>query len=180
VKAGWFHTPGRPGDRTLDDQLKGLQPLLVNCRGKTVLDVGSAEGLISHELARRGAVAVHGLEIVPDHVEVANTLRRELPCIFEVADANHYVPARKYDIVIMLAILHKLRDPTDAVRRFAYAARESVVLRLPPVHAPFVIDERSGFQRHDIAGALQDHGFWFVGSHTGHFDEWVGYYQRKP
>jgi SAM-dependent methyltransferase len=179
VKAGWFHTPGRPGDRHLDEQLTGLYPLLAYCYGKSVLDVGCAEGLISHELARRGALAVHGLEIVPGHVDVANTLRGDLPCTFEVADANDYAPARSYDIVVMLALLHKLRDPSAACRRFASVARSMVVLRLPPVGAPFIVDPRSNNQVHDIEAVMQDVGFKRMSVGCGHLNEWVGTYRRK-
>lgn len=44
VKEGWFHTPGRLGDRSLDQQLMGLDSLFERCFDKTVLDVGCAEG----------------------------------------------------------------------------------------------------------------------------------------
>jgi len=101
VNKGWFSTPGRPGDRTLDQQLNGR--LFMEARGKTVLDVGCAEGLISIELAKAGAIAVHGVEIVPEHVKVANKLRGDLPITFEVGDANVWQPKRNYDIVIALA-----------------------------------------------------------------------------
>ena len=50
TKQGWFSTKGRLGDRTLKQQLMGLDPLFAECKGKTVLDVGCAEGLISIEL----------------------------------------------------------------------------------------------------------------------------------
>ena len=50
---GWFVTDGRAGDRTLAQQLVGLDK--INVQGATVLDVGCAEGLISIEMAKRGA-----------------------------------------------------------------------------------------------------------------------------
>ena len=112
VNKGWFSTPGRPGDRTLDQQLNGLDRLFMEARGKTVLDVGCAEGLISIELAKAGAIAVHGVEIVPEHVKVANKLRGDLPVTFEVGDANVWQPRRSYDIVIALALLQKVSPPS--------------------------------------------------------------------
>lgn len=176
---GWFNTPGRPGDRTLGDQLKGLDWLFANCAGKTVLDIGCAEGLISIELARRGALAVHGVEIVPEHVAVANTLRGDLPVTFEVGDVNVWRPRRAYDIVIALALLHKLKNPTAAAAAFAEAAREAVVLRLPPEHAPTIIDPRSKNEPHHIGETMRRAGFKLVhAAKDGHFNEWVGVWIR--
>ena len=176
---GWFNTPGRPGDRTLDDQLKGLDWLFANCAGKTVLDIGCAEGLISIELAKRGAVAVHGVEIVPEHVAVANKLRGDLPVTFEVGDANTWRPRRVYDIVIALALLHKLKNPTAAAAAFAEAAREAVVLRLPPEHAPTIIDPRSKNEPHHIGDTMRQAGFKLIfAAKKGHFNEWVGVWTR--
>ena len=180
VKKGWFSTPGRPGDRTLDQQLNGLDRLFMAVRGKTVLDVGCAEGLISVELAKAGALAVHGVEIVPGHVEVANKLRGDLPVTFEVGDANVWQPKRNYDIVIALALLQKVRNPTAVAARLAASARELVVLRLPPQHAPTIIDERSGNEPHHI-GTVMKNGGWYVehAGYDGAFGEWVGYYRRN-
>jgi 2-polyprenyl-3-methyl-5-hydroxy-6-metoxy-1,4-benzoquinol methylase len=80
---GWFTTAERPGDRTLDQQLCGLDGLQHECAGKTVLDVGCAEGLISHYLARLGARSVYGIEIVPGHVDMANraAARRKIAAV---------------------------------------------------------------------------------------------------
>jgi trans-aconitate methyltransferase len=178
-KPGWFTTDGRPGDRTLQDQLKGLDLLFAECAGKTILDAGSAEGLISIELAKRGAaVAVHGVEIVPAHVAVGNRLKGPLPVTLEVGDLNSWAPRRSYDIVIALAILQKVRDPSALAKRLADAARDTVVLRLPPAEAPDVVDERSGFVRHRIADVLEHCGFELSSTAEGHLSEWVGYFRR--
>ena len=175
---GWFHTPDRPGDRTLIQQLTGLDPLLERVKGCTVLDVGCAEGLISMHLADHGATSTYGIEIVDGHVHVARELRGRRICNFDVEDANHYKPMHRYDIVLMLAVLHKLRDPTAACRRFAAAARELVVIRLPPKHAPKIIDERSGNVPHDIGATMHREGFVLAEVTTGHLDEWTGFFER--
>lgn len=176
---GWFSTPGRPGDRTIDDQMKGLNWLRGACFGKTVLDIGCAEGLISIELAKAGALAVHGVEIVPEHITVANKLRGDLPVTFEVGDANTWRPRRSYDIVIALALLHKLKNPTAAAAAFAEAARTAVVFRLPPEHAPTIIDPRSKNEPHHIGVTMERAGFkLFSAEKNGHFGEWVGVWIR--
>ena len=53
---GWFSTLGLV-NRTPDQQLNGLIGCSWRVWGKTVLDVGCAEGLISIELAKAGAIA---------------------------------------------------------------------------------------------------------------------------
>jgi SAM-dependent methyltransferase len=179
IKKGWFVTDDRTGDRTLEEQLIGLDWLRENCAGKTVLDIGCAEGLISIEMARRGAVAVHGVEIVPGHVAMGNDLRGELPITFEVGDCNEWRPQRKYDIVLALSLLHKLKNPTEAAAAFADAATETFVLRTPPDFAPTIVDWRSNFEPHHIGRVLINRGFHLQsGGHTGPRSEWVGIYTR--
>lgn len=178
-KEGWFHTKGRLGDRTLAQQLMGLDPLFAECTGKTVLDIGCAEGLISIELAKAGSRAVHGVEIVKAHVEVGNKLRRDSPVTFEVQDANDWTPKREYDIVIALALLHKLRNPTAACARFAAHCKDLMVLRLPPLHAPTIVDERSNSEPHHIGVTMERCGFVLEReARDGPFNEWLGYYRR--
>lgn len=182
----WFSAPGKPGDRTLDQQLMGLDRLFAEVAGKTVLDVGCAEGLISIECAKRGASAVTGFEIREDAVATARRaaqaagISRE-SIRFVPADANRdYPTGRAYDIVLMLAVLHKLKDPSAACLRLAAAAKDLVVIRLPPKEAPFIVDERSSRVPHDInAMMVKRAGFKCeTSNYDGPFGEWVGYYRR--
>lgn len=179
TKQGWFTTQGRPGDRTLESQKIGLGRLYAAVRGKTLLDVGCAEGLLTMDLVSAGgAVAAHGVEIVKGHVEVAHKLQDTLPICFEQGDANAWIPQRQYDVVTLLAILHKLTNPSAACARFAAVARELVVIRLPPLHAPTIIDERSGNNPHHIGTVMAAHGWRLDEVVKGPFDEWCGYYVR--
>lgn len=172
-RRGWFKLDDQDGDRTLQDQLKGLES--IQWSGKTVLDLGCAEGLIAKHAALCGAAGVTGVEIVPGHVEVAKRLCDCLPCAFECADLNAWSTDEKFDIVLMLAILHKLRDPTAALAGFIASARELVVMRLPPKKAPWmIVDSRSGNQPHNMMAAMTGHGWKLVDEKRGHFDEWVG------
>jgi len=179
----WHHVDeARPGDRTLDQQMTGLTSLMALVKGKTVLDLGCAEGLIAVEMAKAGAVAVHGVEIRPQAVEVANVLRGDLPITFEVGDGNVWEPKRNYDIVAMLSFLHKLSDPTTSCRRFA-ACATYVVIKLPPQAQcdkllPIVLDMRSNMRKHKIGVAMGRVGFELYHTETAYKDEWVGYYRR--
>lgn len=171
----WFN-----GDRTLAQQMEGLDLLLESVRRKSVLDVGCAEGLIDFELIRAGALAIHGVEAQPTRVADANRLRGDMPCTFEQVDANTWRPRRAYHVVLLLSVLHKLKDPIAACMRFAEAASEMVVIRLPPNHAnPVVIDSRSNNKPHHLGEKLKQAGFRQRAVARGHLDEWVGYYERN-
>ena len=130
-------------------------------------------------LAKAGAIAVHGVEIVAAHVAVGNKLRGDLPITFEVGDANVWRPRRHYDVIAMLALLQKVKDPTRVCAEIVEFAREMVVLRLPPKHAPTIIDDRSGNQPHHIGETMKRAGFYLEhAGYEGAFGEWVGNYRR--
>lgn len=173
---GWFKIKGvQDGDRTITEQLQGLGT--VTFTGKTVIDVGCAEGIISKFAAEHGATRVHGLEIIGDHVEVARKLCRRLPCTFEKFDANNPWQRAKYDIVLLLSVLHKFRDPSAVCRNFAEIAYDTVVIRLPP-SGPVIIDQRSNKVPHDIGAVMKDCGFILDRVDIGPRTEWVGIYRR--
>lgn len=178
VAKGWFIVEGRDGDRTLEMQLLGLDPLFDEAKGATILDVGCAEGLISIELAKAGA-QTHGIEIIERYIETAKRLRGNLSCSFEHADANYYRPDDEYDIVLLLAILHKLKDPSAACAKFALAAKNLVVMRLPPEHAPTVVDKRSDYVPHDMKAVMTWYGFELERVTRGSFAEWTGYFRKR-
>jgi len=174
---GWFIAGGRRGDRTFAQQRNGLDRLFASVAGKTVLDVGCAEGLIATALADAGARYVLGAEIVPGHVELARRLSGKRAVGFEVADANVYEPPGPFDIVLMLAVLHKLQDPSESARRIGAAAQELCVVRLPP-YGSTIVDSRSFNVPHDIEVALGEVGLRLDSEDRGPFDEWVGYFVR--
>lgn len=125
---GWFVIPGvQEGARTLAEQMLGLEPAFAEIKGKTVLDLGCAEGLIMQEALKAGAALVHGVEcnaelMIQDGLTVT------------IANLSLGLPAGlrdQYDIVLLLAIVHKLRSPADRLREFAARATERVVIRLP-------------------------------------------------
>jgi trans-aconitate methyltransferase len=172
----WF---GAGGDRTLAQQLTGLQALIQRVPGKTVMDVGCAEGLIGIHLYDAGAVAIHGIERRADYVAQANELRGDRACTFEVADADTFKPKREYDITLMLAVLHKLREPGEVLSRFALDTNELMVIRLPPEHAPCIFDARSRYRKINVDEVLKLNGFYRFLTTKGAYSEWVGYYSRE-
>lgn len=178
---GWFRTPGRDGDRTLDEQMIGLEPLVAEIRGKRVLDFGCAEGLIGMELLNRGAAAVTGIDSIEDHIQVGKRIALDEGLDIEllVGNLNDYSLDNfaVVDVVLLLAILHKLQDPSAFAARAAALAQDLVVVRLPPAGA-VIRDARSGFKAHDIAAVLRDAGLALESEVRGTNDEWIGYFRR--
>ncbi|WP_207263998.1 class I SAM-dependent methyltransferase [Desulfovibrio sp. Huiquan2017] len=98
-------------------RLAGLEPLFDAAAGKTVLDLGSAEGVIAHEFQRRGASAVHGFEADSARVEFSAGLCDPSVCRFRAADFSDrdaFLAAHgesllpDYGIVLFLGVYHHL------------------------------------------------------------------------
>lgn len=178
---GWFQGLGRDGDRSISQQMIGLEQLLLEVPGKSVLDAGCAEGLISIELARAGAASCVGLERVASYIPIAQNEAGQLPCSFVCADLNEYDVAAhgQVDIVIMLAILHKLKNPSAVCAALAGLARERVVIRLPP-YGLVIRDARSNNEPHDIGAVMASAGFDLESVVAGPREEWLGYFRRSP
>lgn len=178
---GWFRIPGvQDGQRTIEEQLKGLGPLLEEIgRRRTfrICDLGSAEGMILKACRDAGAHDVAGLELVPQYAAAANKLLGGP--VVQLADLNTPTVAWPIDadVVLMLAILHKLRDPFRLVDQVIAHGPELVVVRLPASTPGFVRDKRSGGVKFDITGRFARGGFDLELEERGHFDEWVGYYR---
>lgn len=187
VRHGWLAIPGvQTGDRTLEDQLKGLGPLLAEVKGKTVCDLGCAEGLIGLELLNHGAASLYGCDVIEGNIaEARRQAAARTGCRFQCIDIERLVEQEensaelwRYDIVLALAIFHKLKDPTRAALFVGSVTGDLAVVRLPPATAPVVIDARSGNRPHDIRKALEQRGLVLERVERGHLDEWTGYFRR--
>ena len=136
-RKGWFSIPGlQDGDRTLEDQVRAVRPAIAECKGRTVLDLGCAEGLISLEFAKAGAKSVHGIDSILGNVNTAWQVCKGWPVTFETADLNLYIKDEfkrdlmpQYDIVLALGVTHKLHDPADGVVFAARIAKDLVLFR---------------------------------------------------
>lgn len=181
MRKGWFKIENvQDGDRTVEDQLKGLDRLLTSVSGKVVLDLGCAEGLIGKVLLERGARRVFGAEVVPEAVYQA--MQGMDPSVFQVVrhdlnEASRWLIAdAEADVVLMLAILHKLRRPQDLLEAVLETRPGLIVIRLPPATAPVIADARSNYVRYDVEQACLAHGYRLDLVELAHFDEWTGYF----
>lgn len=183
---GWFAIPGvQEGDRTLAQQLTGLDPLLAQVRDKTVLDLGCAEGLISAACVAAGAEHAHGIDFNAQLIATARKQHRDVERFwFEHADLNQGVPApgtkREYHVVLMLAILHKLKRPFALLADVCkFNQPELIVIRLPEA-GPVIVDARSDNEPHDVGWFLGRRGYRLALETRGHLNEWMGYFDREP
>jgi SAM-dependent methyltransferase len=177
VRVGWFVIEGvQEGSRTLEQQVTGLDGLDVSA--DSVLELGCAEGLMSRWLVKRGARRVVGVDSRADHIAVARVQCAGVPVELRTMNLDNELPMAKYDTVLALAVLHKLRDPAFVAAHIATIAARQIVLRLPPATAPVVVDERSGNKRIDVEAPLLRRGWRRVQVTRGPFDEWTAFYAR--
>lgn len=135
-RKGWFIIPGvQPiGDRTIEQQMKGLEPALAECRGKTVIDLGCAEGAISIAFAKAGAASVLGLETNREGLIVANWIAQGIPNVrFQQVHLRYWAEQHRkpeqYDIVLALTIIHKFHDPALGAHFAAKSSRDLICYR---------------------------------------------------
>jgi hypothetical protein len=166
MRKGWFKWPGvQDGDRTLEEQLRGLEPALAACRDMTVLDLGAAECMISAAFARAGAARVTAIEMVPDHVTVGRKVCAGLPVDIIQAELSGYIQdhpqAKQYDIVLALGIAHKLHEPGALLSFAARSCRAILVFRGPGKEKFWdgVLKAKFGGGSCHVPTLLADHGF---------------------
>lgn len=177
--------PGKQdGDRTIEQQMKGLDRALLEMDGAKVLDLGCAEGLVGLECAKRNAKVVYGFEVVDEHVHVANTLHANLHAV--CLDLNDKAGVRselakvgKVHVCLMLAILHKLREPGHVVDKVLdINSPEVIVIRTAERSPGFVYDERSNFKKYEFQPRLAKAGYTMEHTCFGPKNEWMGYFRK--
>lgn len=101
-----------------DIRLDGMLDLVLRARGASVMDIGCNRGLVGFEFANNGARLVHGCDNFSDGIMTARNLfidLRQVESLFEVVDLSQGSAAlapfhgQRYDIMLCLATLHKLR-----------------------------------------------------------------------
>lgn len=143
-KAHYSHAPelGLQGKTDVASRFHGLEEVLASASGKTVLDVGAAEGIVAHEFAKRGAI-VDAYEIDADRVAIGNELFGHVPNfrlntadLTEPLDLTQIVtsaPDAGYDVVLYLGVHHHLpQDRAEEVFRAMLAVTGGyIVMRMP-------------------------------------------------
>lgn len=135
----WFTTHIAPGIRTLDDRIHGLDTLKRRIKtlqyNKTVnvLDIGSAEGLISDWLLD-GNGKIVGLDVDADKIKTAQLTFHHKPYDFSIANADDLpkFQPKQFDVVLLLAILQKLNNPLKCLFESIEFASTFFAIRVPP------------------------------------------------
>ena len=190
----WFRIDGEPeGERTLAEQMKGLGGALDGCCGKTVVDFGCAEGLIAQQFAQAGAKSVFGIEYNPALFAVAQRLERAHAetgwhnLHFQLADIRTVMKQEResgeiwrYDIVLALAVIHKLPDPADAATFMADVTGELLVVRLPKGSSGAFKGKNWPWAGCDLNTILPSRGLKLDTVAKGPRGEQVQYWRRAP
>jgi SAM-dependent methyltransferase len=170
----WFDTDTKKGKASFDEQMIGLDSLRFMVKDKAVFDLGCAEGQIAAQMLAWGAKSVHGVDNRSDAVAHALSLGVGAT----VANADTFAPRQSYDIMLMLGVLHKLKDPAGAMGRMMDGCRKTCVIRLPNGQWPILRDGRSGNKPINLKDAAIDAGFRLYRETDGPHGQWVGYLSR--
>src|SRR5262249_45021773 len=98
-------------------RLRGLTDLLSMAHGRSVLDLGCAEGMIAEAFLRSGARLVHGFDVNPRRIAKAQRLVLDTRACFRTGDITKWKKFIKighlnneYDIVLFLSIYRQLKE----------------------------------------------------------------------
>ena len=196
----WYVIGKNGGEVELERQFAGLD--VIDFKGRSVLELGSAEGLVSLEMIKRGAKLVHGLELRDRAVEVSRSIahvtendeKMQFWCgSFSDAPAvlNQREMLPQYDIVTAMAILQKVADQPRVLAHMLDKCRETFVIRLP-VPKAFQYRFRKtawSFGGQDIVPLIETLGFklrWQAGGYPKegdsppiHTDAWMAVFDRR-
>lgn len=116
-------------DRTLTTKLIFPSSL----KGKTVLEIGSAFGAVCFEAEELGAKSVTGWEIKKPRYARAQLFRKikGSKVLFENKDALHEPLSGKYDYVLILNVLHHLKEHAKLLERVLPLAKEKLIIEGP-------------------------------------------------
>lgn len=172
----WFN-----GERSVEEQLRGLTPALAHARSKTVADFGCAEGHIAARFAEAGASSVYACDMNAEFIVTAKKLHKDSRlCFFnEEITAVMKVELCRYDVVLALAILHKMHDVAAVAQFFAASTRELLVIRLPMGCKNGVVHSKhEPGAKCDILKLMPECGLYRTADRLGPRGERVWYFER--
>jgi glycosyltransferase involved in cell wall biosynthesis len=183
----YFRIPelGLHGKWEPETRLEGLEPILAEGPGASVLDLGAAEGIVALEMARHGAARIHAFEKEANRVETGRRLLAAVPGLdleFRPADLSDWdafaekhadVLDDDYDVVLYLGLHHHLPAET---RRATLEAAMRRCRRWLAVRTPRAVAEADG-----LLAAIRDGGFRLEteGGETAENLGWLGIFRRE-
>ncbi|MBN1883067.1 MAG: glycosyltransferase [Deltaproteobacteria bacterium] len=162
------------GKWPLEARMKDLYPLIERAEGMSIIDFGAAEGIVAREFLKKGAAKVHGFELDPYRVAVANAICSQwADAEFRSADLSRwetFYQAQKdliedrYDIVLYLGLHHHLPQNyrKDTFQHIVSLARYYIAIRTTQkTYSDDTIDEilaDNGFEEVPVKRDMQpDH-----------------------
>jgi tRNA (mo5U34)-methyltransferase len=156
----------------------GVNPiarLLTQCQlperlaGKTVLDIGTANGAVCFEAERRGASAVVGLDLTPPSHCGFDEIREFLGSKARFVRGSVYelpsLLSERFDIVFFLGVLYHLRHPLLALDVLRSVTREYALIETQVADAELQLATDVPVARFYRAGELGgDPTNWFAPS----------------
>lgn len=185
---GWFDIPGvQKGQRTLAEQMKGLEYGLTLAKDRAVCDLGCAEGLIAMEFRKAGAASVYACDYNAALIDTAKRLTEGWKDItFQHIDLRELIAQEhdgadtwQYDIVLALALIHKFREPRIAVEFCADVAREWVIYRLPERNDGSAVRAKHSTGTVNVLAVMAAKGFNLDRVERGPRKEAVQYWRRR-
>lgn len=103
-----------------------------NLTGKTVLDIGSAQGYFCFAALDRGARRAVGWDINADRVTQATAIAQMRGSVAEFyqRDIEEQTPDESFDVVLCLNVLHHLTDPLATLEKLIGVTREILILEV--------------------------------------------------
>jgi 2-polyprenyl-3-methyl-5-hydroxy-6-metoxy-1,4-benzoquinol methylase len=122
-----LHTRGRGRSETRDLILPE------SLAGKSVLDIGSALGYFCFEAEARSAARVVGVEVREDRFRDALLLKEIKGSTVEFIHRDFVLdPIREhFDYVLLLNVIHHLKEPFSAMRQLASITNERLIIEFP-------------------------------------------------
>jgi len=98
--------------------------------GKSVLDVGTNYGVFAYEAVCRGAARAVGLERDAARADVARRICELHGRPYEIRQGavEDLEDSERFDVVLLLNVLHHLNDPIAVMRRVVSVCREMVIV----------------------------------------------------
>lgn len=149
---------GLHGGTSVAIRLEGLEPITPLVRGRHVLDLGCAEGIVLQNLLTGDPASGHGVDNSEARIASARRLHGDPRLRFDVADLNSPrcfdSPTFRsdYDVVMLLGVYQHLAPASrPAMLRHALErCREHFVLRIPRRHVeridPSDLVREAGFE----------------------------------
>ena len=102
-------------------------------KGKSILDIGCALGYMCFEAETLGAERVVGVEIKENRFKGATILKdiKESNVVFLQRDILNEPIEEQFDYVLLLNVIHHLKEPINVLRKLATLTREKLIIEFP-------------------------------------------------